>query len=141
MYATLLIIKGESTMAITTTTKTETTELESILQHFTGTDQFYRFSGLSRLVITDGVKYLCEKANAYWLMDIIASYQSKCNKDEMLRYFQIWTLNVEDGAGKVICERDTNDIAITQKIPYTDFPLASIKMYCENGVICLPSER
>ena len=91
-------------MAITkTTTKTEATEIESSLQNFTGTEQLHRFSVISRLVITDGVKYLCEKAGAYWLMDIIASYQSKCNEDEMLRCFQIWTLTVEDGAGKVIC--------------------------------------
>jgi hypothetical protein len=111
------------------------------LNQFTGTDGYHRFSILSSLVLTDGVKYMCDKAGTYWLMDIIASYQHRCKKDEMLKEFQIWTLTVKDGKGKVICERDTDDVAITQDIPYTDFPLESVKLYCENGVICLPSER
>jgi len=51
------------------------------------------------------------------------------------------TATTKDGTGKVICERDTNDIAITQDIPYTDFPLDEIKLYCINGVILLPSEN
>jgi len=114
--------------------------IESNLPYFTGTEAYHKFSILSNLKLTDGVKYLCEKAQCYWLMDIIASYQNKCNKDEMLKYFQIWTLTVKNGEAVVKCERDTNDIAITQKIPYTDFPLDSIKLYCDNGVILLTSE-
>ena len=124
----------------TAVTKETATNLEAELAHFTGTESYHRFSIISRLVLTDGVKYLCDKAGAYWLMDIIASYQQKCQKDEMLREFQIWTLTVEDRSGKVICERDTNDIAIKQDIPYTDFPMPSVKLYCINGVILLPSE-
>jgi len=116
------------------------TKLETSLAMFTGTGAYYKFSIISHLKLTDGVKWLCDEAGAYWLMDIIASYQQKCNKDEMLRDFQIWTLKVENSKGKVICERDTDDVAITQKIPYIDFPLAEIKLYCINGVILLPSE-
>ena len=116
-------------------------EIQDVLDQCTGTSEYHRFSPLSSLVITDGVKYLANNAGVYWLLDIVASYQNKCNKDEMLRDFQIWTLKVKNGKGKVICERDTDDVAITQKIEYTDFPLPEIKLYCENGVICLPSER
>lgn len=123
-----------------TTETTETTELEAALAQFTGTEQYHKFSYCSKLVITDGVKYLATKANCFWLLDIIASYQPKCNKDEMLKEFQVWTLKVNNTTGKVICERDTNDIAITQDIEHTDFPLPSIKLYCINGVILLPSE-
>jgi len=115
-------------------------EIESDLPYFTGTEEYHKFSILSNLKLTDGVKYLCDKAQCYWLMDIIASYQNKCNKDEMLKYFQIWTLTIKDGKAIVKCERDTDDIAITQKIPYTDFPLDSIKLYCIDGIILLTSE-
>jgi len=115
-------------------------ELLSGMEQCTGTETYHKFSILSKLVLTDGVKYLCEKAGAYWLMDVIASYQAKCNQDEMLREFQIWTLTVKDGAGVVKCLRDTNDVAFTQDIPYTDFPLYEIKLYCINGVILLTSE-
>ena len=118
----------------------ETIKLNQSLNSFTGTEKYHRFSPLSQLVMTDGVKFLAEEAGAYWLLDIIASYQSKCMKDNMLKDFQIWTLTVEDGSGVVKCERDTDDVAFTQDIPYTDFPLDSIKLYCIKGVILLPSE-
>ena len=57
------------------------------LAQFYGTSAYYRFIILSNLVLTDGTKYLAEVAGAYWLMDLIASYQKKCMKDEMLRDF------------------------------------------------------
>lgn len=132
------------TTEITETTETTITKAEQIthiLNHFTGSNELHRFSPISSLVITDGVKYLCDKAGSYWLMDIIASYQSKCKKDPMLAEFQLWKLKVKDNKGVVTCERDTDDVAIKQLIPYTDFPLSEIKLYCENGVISLPSER
>lgn len=116
-------------------------EIENELAQFTGTNEWHRFSILSTLVITDGVKYLCEECQSFWLLDIISSYQNKCNKDDMCKDCQIWTLKRNGSEAKVICERDTNDVFITQDIPYTDFPLNSIKLYCENGVICLPQER
>ena len=115
--------------------------LKSELAQFTGTHQWHKFSCLSKLLMSDGVQYLAEKAGAYWLMDVIGSYQMVCNKDEMLRDYQIWTLTVKDSKGVVKCLRDTNDVAITQEIPYTDFPMESIKLICENGVIMLPQER
>jgi len=119
----------------------EIIELEQGLAQCYCSEEYHRFSVLSPLKITDGVKYLCDKAGAYWLLDIIASYQPQCQRDPMLRDFQLWTLKVNDREGRVICERDTDDIAISQDIPYTDFPLDSIKLYCTNGVILLPSEN
>lgn len=116
-------------------------EIQDGLAQFYGSENHYKFSPFSKLVMTEGVKYLCDNAESYWFLDIIVSYQPRCMKDEMLRDFQIWTLRVKDKKGKVTCERDTDNVAITQKIEYTGFPLTEIKLYCENGVIYLPSER
>jgi hypothetical protein len=143
-------------------------EIEAGLAGFYGTEQYHRFSILFRKhVCTDGVKFLCDACQSWWLLDIIGSYHAKCMKDPkgMLQDMQFWTLTVHPkietkpmtiGAvmnqGKpkpmatVICERDTGDIAIKQKIPYTDFPLPEIKLYCERAgenlfVIMLPQER
>lgn len=116
-------------------------KLESMLDQFTGSEAYHRFSPLSKLVITDGVKYLCDTVGAYWLMDVISSYQKDCMKDEMLKEFQLWTLRTNNKSGIVTCERDTNDVAFSQTIKYTDFPLPEIKLYCSNGVILLPSEN
>ena len=122
-------------------------EIEQGLAQCYCSEAHHKFSILSRLVITDGVKWLADNAGAYWLLDAIASYQQRCQKDKMLRDFQVWTLTTEQRSehnrrGHLKCERDTGDKKpIRQEIEYTDFPLDSIKLYVENGVILLPSER
>jgi hypothetical protein len=115
-------------------------EIKQGLAHCYGTEGYHRFSILSRLVLTDGAKYLADECQAYWLMEAIASHQKTCMKDEMLVDMQFWTLKVEDGSGVLTCERDTDDIAITQNIPSTNFPLDEVKLYVTNEVILLPSE-
>jgi hypothetical protein len=122
-------------------------QLQANLNQFTGTEQYHRFSPFFKNhVITDGVKYLAEQAGAYWLLDAIASYHRTCMKDEMLRDMQFWTLTVKGNKATLICERDTDNVAVKQRIPFTDFPLESIKLYCApcddtNFVILLPSEH
>jgi hypothetical protein len=112
------------------------------LAQFTGTTQWYQH-WLEKFTYTDGVKYLADEAKAYWLLDAIASHQTMLLlSDEMLREFQIWILkvNLEDKTAKLICERDTDDVALTQEIDYTTFPLAEVKLYLSNEVLMLTSE-
>ena len=119
-------------------------ELE--LKQFTGTNHYYSHWTRS-LVYTDGIQFLCNNGAA-WLVDAIASYQSKkqITQDSMLQEYQFWTLRVDLESHKAVlaCERDTNDIVLTQNIDYTDFPLSGIKLYLvESGqrkVLMLPSE-
>ena len=113
-------------------------EIEAGLAGFYGTEQYHRFSILFKNhVLTDGVKWLCENAGCYWLVEAIASHHVSCMRDpkDMLQNMQFWTLkrNKTGRGAKLICERDTGDIAITQKIPYTDFPLPEIKLYCQRA--------
>lgn len=119
-------------------------ELLTNLERYTCTDQYYKH-WLNQFVYTDGVQYLAEAAGAYWLIDAIASHQPEAVKDPMLKDFQIWKLTVTQTANSktadLVCERDTNNVAITQHIDCTDFPLPEIKLYLENGVLMLPSER
>jgi hypothetical protein len=56
--------------------------------------------------------------------------------------FQIWTLTVTGNSAVVTCKGDTSwPVVYRQKIGYTDFPEGELKMYFENGTLCLPSER
>jgi len=49
-------------------------ELQKGLAGFSGTEAYHRLSPLhGKLVCTDGVKYLADKAGAFWLIDAIAS--------------------------------------------------------------------
>lgn len=113
--------------------ETEQPLKESDLNHFTGTEQYKRWSILfQRMVLTDGAHYVAEKAGAFWLMDAIASHQPKIlkNKDQRLKTLQIWELSVKDNAAVLTCCADTGTKpAVKQKIEYTDFPLPSIKFY------------
>ncbi len=119
--------------------------LESIdLKQFIGSTVHYRH--WSRLVYTEGVQYLAHHGGAYWLIDAIASYQPRLMKDPMLKDFQYWVLQVnpdnrpDDRSAWLSCYRNTDDVALTQKIPFTDFPLSTVKLYLADGVLMLPSE-
>lgn len=115
---------------------------QSDLAQFTGTTQWFQH-WLKRFTHTDGIKYLADQGNAYWLIDAIASHQTKeLLSDEMLKEFQIWRLvvNLEDKTAKLVCERDTDDVVVTQNIPYTDFPLSEVKVYLIEEVLMLQSE-
>lgn len=112
------------------------TTLQQELVQFTGTERYYKFSPLSKLVLTDGVKYLADKAGAYWLLDIIVSYQHQLRNEG----FQDWVLTVKDGKGIVTCTDGNSKQLVKQQIDFTDFPLDGISLYCMDGVILLPSE-
>jgi len=119
----------------------------SDLRQFTGTEGYTRWNPFSRMVLTDGAKYLAEQAQCFWLMDAIASYQPKCLKEKMLRDIQFWTLK-KDGKDMVLtCRKDSGyPPTVTQRFEYTDFPLDEVKLYVApldevHYVIMLPSEN
>ena len=113
--------------------------LDSELANFTGTENHYRH--WLGILFTDGVKFLADRAGAYWLIDAIASWQPEIPRAE--REFQLWELTVgEDRSATLEVRPDSDQPAIiNQRIQYTDFPLRLIKLYVENGVILLPSEH
>ena len=108
------------------------------LGQFIGTEHYYKYWGIT---FTDGVKYLVEVGGAFWLLDIIVSYQiyRKIKKIP----FQVWTLkvDVEKKTGVVTMKEDTGrPCLVTQKMEFTDFPLDEITMWLIDGVLILPSE-
>ena len=123
------------------------------LRRFTGDLDRYRHS-LNRCVIyTPGVKHLAERAGAYWLIDLIASYfgsevmKQAIADDERLASMQFWRLDVDD-TGKAVasCPADgSEEPAITQVIPFTDFPLNQVDIWAafdgEHWTLYLPSEH
>jgi len=90
---------------------------------------------------TDGVKHLADRAAAHWLIDAIASWQPQAVKVD--REFQVWELIVNPDQSALLTFRTDAGVppAITQKIEYTDFPLPSIEIWVEHGVLLLPSEH
>ncbi len=136
-------------------------ELTAELPHFTGTEEYHRivypWLRNTPFLLTDpgtarqgrcGAKHLADKAGvisgtAYWLIDILASYQrEKPVKDEP---FQVWKLAVKESEGKITCDDGNGHILASQDIPFVDFALDEATLYVSsdeyNGVIVmLPSE-
>ncbi len=114
-------------------------EIASELNQFYGSTTLYKhWLGLN---YTDGIQYLAKEANCYWLLDAIASHQTKqFLSNPQLREFQIWHLQVQENSGVLICEWDTNQEVLRQEIEYTDFPLSHIKVYLVEKVLMLPNE-
>lgn len=90
---------------------------------------------------TDGVKAVADKAGAYWLLDAVFSYRflPKAAREP----FQVWRLKVTNGSAVLTMTDGTagGRPIVTQKIPFTDFPLPEITLYLEGGVLMLPAER
>lgn len=126
-------------------------EIEAALPHFTGTEEYHRlcYPWLRQdFLLTDGAKYLVDKAGviggtAYWLIDLLASYQrEKPVKDEP---FQVWKLTVQASVGKVTAEDGNGRGLVTQEIPFVDFALDEVTLYltsddCNGIVVMLPTE-
>ena len=124
------------------------------LPGFTGTENWYRH--LLNINYTDGINFVAETAGAYWLIDIIASYQPELRKKvsaftgEKGIPYQVWRLvvNLQDNTAVVTCHEDWSEenpleypAIIRQEISYTDFPLTDFSCYCEGNVILLRSEH
>jgi hypothetical protein len=119
---------------------------QSDLDNFYGTEQYYKnFTGL---IYTDGIKYLADNANSYWLIDAVGSH-IKTNpslRKNGLQDFQLWQLkkisNNDNTYWELTCRSDTdNPPVITQIIEYSDFPFDNFEWYVEGGVMLLKSEH
>lgn len=108
------------------------------LDHFTGSETWYRH-GLSRAVLyTDGAHYVAEEGGAYWLLDEIALAQLM---PELQREdYQVWTLAVTGSRATLRCD-DGNGRTIHEKeITFTDFPEPGVTLWFACSVILLPRE-
>ena len=102
-------------------------EIERNLAHATGSMNYTRhFTGL---LMTDGVTQLRDDADAFWLVDAIASYRRK-------EEFQVWELTVENSKAVLTMKEDSGcPELVRQEIEYTNFPLKSIKFFNQLGSI------
>ena len=133
-------------------TNTPTLTREELAQ-FTGDLDRYRHPLNRRVIYTPGVKYVADRAGAYWLIDLIASYfgsremRAAVTQDERLASLQFWRLEVaEDRSAIASCRADSDvEPAITQIVPSTDFPLDRIDIWAgfdgEHWTLYLPSEH
>ena len=109
------------------------------IAEFAGTANWYRHAFVKTVVYTDGVKFIAERAGAYWLIDEIAF--SQISEPALTgEEFQVWTLIVDGTSAMLRCDDGNERRLLEKRIDYTDFPEQGIKLYCTDGVIMLPGE-
>lgn len=117
------------------------------LRQFTGTEQWFRHSLMRNVLYTEGVQYLAEKADCYWLIDKVATLQlePKIKAEE----FQVWKLQLKDkspaaarkdNSAMLFCEDGNGHVIYREHITFTDFPLDEIVLWFTGNCILLPSE-
>lgn len=118
-------------------------EILAGLANFHGTEQYYRHS--HHAVVTDGVKWLADHAQCYWLIDVIASHLPTVPTDE---YFCVVLLTKGEGGAayfELTNDRPPSMYYATQVIEYTDIVLEEVKLYCgklddSTWAVMLPGE-
>ena len=119
--------------------KQEANSLKQELQHFTGSESFHKNPLFPRYVYTEGVKFLAEKAGAYWLLDYIFANQML----DILKTqpFQTWKITVleTEAAFIEVGDGDENKL-ISFILTYTDFPLQELTLWLVDNTLMLTSE-
>ena len=120
----------------------ESNQLLSELQRFSGTENYYT-STFRRLLLTDGVHFLRESANCYWLIDIVESVQH-LPKIKDNSSFIVWKIEKQDTNRATVTAWDDTPhksrLLYKQELVYTDFPLKEFEFYQCGNVLLLKSE-
>ena len=115
--------------------------IERNLKQFYCTSQYHKHlqPGMSPILISDGVKYVRDSLEAFWLLDAILSYQ--CDKEIRKIGFQKWILKQhnKDMSWELQCY-DDEKIVVSQKIEYSSFPLPKIELWLLQNICILPGE-
>jgi hypothetical protein len=130
---------------------TQTLHKDDLLK-FTGDLERFRHPINPKVIYTPGVQYLAEEAQAYWLLDAIASYfgtqamQYFIKQDSRLADLQFWKLTVKEACGQLTARADSDaEPFVVQDIPFTDFPLDEIDIWAgfdgKFWTLYLPSEH
>jgi hypothetical protein len=109
----------------------EASTLHANLSQFCGCEVSTQHAMCRNMFMSEGVVYLREHAEAYWLLDAIASHYSANPKlrkaraeNERFDYMHFWVLKKNaEGDCTLICREDSGmKPVVKQEIEYTDFP-------------------
>ncbi|MBR6412697.1 MAG: hypothetical protein IKS41_06025 [Alphaproteobacteria bacterium] len=107
-------------------------QVRQALYFCTGTENYYTNQHIS-YEYTDGVKIFCEKAGAYWLLDLVESVIK--TKPELNNDLIGITLTVKEGNKARIAFRKRVRLIYYQHIPFTDCPRGKWKFYYQGKVL------
>lgn len=117
----------------------EALQLQNDLGNFYGTEGYTKY--MFGLLLTDGVRFLAEQAECFWLIDVVASilHDPKVKAQDFLT-IKFARNDDENGSGTFTADDGNGNIVYTQKFNFTTFPLSEIKMFLTSNVLMLTSE-
>lgn len=108
--------------------ETNTMTLQHELGQFCGTMEYHRYS--RKLVLTDGARYLAERAGCFWLVSIVDSILPQVRNESFLSVRMIKNPN----ASAIVEITDGNEKPIfRQAIEFTDFPMNEIQLFVQES--------
>jgi len=122
----------------------KTIQIKERLQYFNGSLVLYQLP-LIKTKFTEGIKYLAEAANSFWLVtDTSVIAKSLLDKSRFISIdFKKFNEEEKDKMGyeAKIDYSDGNGLVFeTHKYHLTDFPLDELRLYFVDDTLMLPSE-
>lgn len=123
---------------------TNSKEIKQGLQHFHGSETIFQFP-LLRTRYTNGIKYLANAADCYWLVtDVSVIAKSLMSRSRFITVdFKKYSPEEAENIGysAVIKYSDGNGkIFEEHKYHATDFPLEELRLFFVDNTLLLPSE-
>lgn len=143
-------------MTTQTTTQTTPTPAEALadkLRGHIGTANYYYLPRLGRnsLHYTDGIRALCTKAEAFWLLDQLNA--TLYDNTQFAAGFWLVRITIHDYKGKIEIAYDSTDAGTlintdgergkadhTTTLDFTDFPEGTFEFFIVNKIAMLKSE-
>lgn len=118
--------------------KISSAQLRAELATYIGSENWYRHILQRNFLYTDGVKYFCEKAGAYWFLDDFLALQ--VFPLQMRSPFLVVELKVEDGKAVVNVTNGDGLKLWSRRVHFTDAPHGTWCFYLTDNICLLPSE-
>ena len=119
----------------------EEKEILQSLGQFIGTTEYYKIG--TWVIATEGIKYLCDRCQCYWIMGIIDSVFPMLER-KYSTSFIVWKVEVNtDKSFQVSAWSDTpykSTLLYKQRGEFTDFPIKDFEFFQIKNVVLLKSE-
>lgn len=120
------------------------TELRQNLKRFTGSPHIFKVS-LLNTGYTEGIQYLAQQANCYWLITDVSTIGKRLMKKSYFVGINYIYLSEEEQrqtgyTAKVTYGHGNGKTFFTQGYEWTDFPLKSLKLFYIDDILLLPGE-
>ena len=124
--------------------KAQVNEIKEGLQHFHGSETVFQIP-LLRTRYTNGIKYLAEAAECFWLItDTSAFAKTLMDKSYFITIdFKRLPKDKQDYSGyeaEIIYSDGNGNIFETHRYNVTDFPLDELRLFFVDNTLMLPSE-